>query len=629
MKFCKIFNIQQGERQLSDERYISVKQLSSFLKDKDSSFTNKHFRRTLQSYKGGISIINGTDVVPVKSVLRYCFNHEQSKGCSFVCNSVQQEILKLNDAERYVVSSLDIYRLIAKTKFYNIDVDHIHVQNSETDENDTPSLLTEHKGHFTSDEWSKIVWFERHFSKHLDFLEQGYDAIVNLKYSKFQSLLSIKDCCDQLRNIISLDLKTREERIAKAEELSKAELNAKEKHLAHRLDVDVLSLVRTYCGEDVKAVVTFDTVNSQRHNTIQLAIATTDLQHDLADLCKTIYYHAAKRHNVHIECIYVTCEDGLKPFINGPNPARFRLRDAVESNKLTGIVYKWSTDEELYETSQELNVTRKCESCYETQVIKPLTISGFEVTSEWFNEVPIEVQLLLGVFINRKSLKHAPKKDAFLTQKLTKVHSVYDQLLNIYNRNYIGISQKANTNELLVEYKSINSVFDITSAAGTTSSLTHAEQSIKQMADEDMCYFNTYLKEHPLTYQAFNGAEKSAVSLRGCHCILMFDNLVRWTIKRNKTREDCRNNQLCTLPITLQGLPLDSDITSEWHGEDCDGSENCQCKQPVSLGREDIKRTLLELNPNETASHEQFNRLMTWSCSLLWKNVTGHLFFFS
>ena len=371
--------------------------------------------------------------------------------------------------------------------------------------------------------------------------------------------------------------------------------------------------MRNYCGEAVRAAVTFDTVNSRRYNTLQVTIAidTTDFQQDLGDLCKSIYYHVAKRHNVHIESIYITRENGLDSFINGPNPARFRLRATIESQGITGLVYQWSDDRELQETIDELPESRKCETCYESLAIKPLSVNDFRITTEWLNEMPIEVQLLLGVFVNGNSLRRAPKKDIFLSQKLTKLHNVYDQLLNIYNKNYLGVSQKANTNELLVEYKSINSVFDITSAAGTTSSLSHAEERIRKMADDDMCYFNTYLKEHPLAYQALNGIEKTTVSLRACHCILMFDNLVRWTFKRNKARDDCSNNQICTLPITLQGLPQDSAITSEWHDENCDGTEDCQCKQPINLGKDDIKRTLLELNQDEAASHEQFSRFMT------------------
>ena len=95
MKFTKIFDTFLCDSQTSNGRYIF-----NISKDKDQSFTIKNVRRTLQSYKGGISVINGIDAIPAKSVLRYCFNHEQSDGCKFVCDSVLQELLKLNDEER-------------------------------------------------------------------------------------------------------------------------------------------------------------------------------------------------------------------------------------------------------------------------------------------------------------------------------------------------------------------------------------------------------------------------------------------------------------------------------------------------------------------------------------------------
>ena len=207
IKFTKIFEILKDESQETDDRYISFRQFSTFVKD----ISKKNFRRTLQSYPGGIPVVNGVDVIPVKSVIRYCFNQDQSKSCSVVCDSVQKAILKLNDADRYIDSSLDIYRLIAKTKFYSIDIDHIRNNAThDTDQNDIPSLVKEHKGNFTKEEWDKIIWFEHHFSKTQDVMKESYDEIVKLKYAKFQSLLSIKECCEQLRSIISLDMKTRE-----------------------------------------------------------------------------------------------------------------------------------------------------------------------------------------------------------------------------------------------------------------------------------------------------------------------------------------------------------------------------------------------------------------------------------
>ena len=65
--------------------------------------------------------------------------------------------------------------------------------------------------------------------------------------------------------------------------------------------------------------------------------------------------------------------------------------------------------------------------------------------------------------MNKISPKKASNKMSFLGHKLETLIGLYDNLLNVYmyNRDLIGTFQKVNTNELLVEYENVNSVFDI------------------------------------------------------------------------------------------------------------------------------------------------------------------------
>ena len=87
------------------------------------------------------------------------------------------------------------------------------------------------------------------------------------------------------------------------------------------------------------------------------------------------------------------------------------------------------TDEdfdELRETETDNSDADKCEACYKISKLKPLTINGFNVVQEWLCEVPIEIQMLLEVFINKNSLKHAANRKAFVGKKLNKVHTIYD-----------------------------------------------------------------------------------------------------------------------------------------------------------------------------------------------------------
>ena len=106
---------------------------------------------------------------------------------------------------------------------------------------------------------------------------------------------------------------------------------------------------------------------------------------------------------------------------------------------------KWFTDDELRETESG-SAADQCKACFKVSKLKPLANNGFDVIHEWLFEVPIEVLILLELFINKKSLRTAPNRQAFVQKKLNKAHTIYDQLWNVDKRNYFGIQQKTNTN---------------------------------------------------------------------------------------------------------------------------------------------------------------------------------------
>ena len=98
------------------------------------------------------------------------------------------------------------------------------------------------------------------------------------------------------------------------------------------------------------------------------------------------------------------------------------------------------------------------------------------------------------------------------------------------------------------------------------------------------------MKRHELAYDTAAGEVLTNVSLRQCHPILMLDNLVRFSDKPGKpnikTNPGVRGNQLCTLPLTIQGLP--DRIVEQWHEPDCLQTVDCHCKQSQTLSRQDV-----------------------------------------
>ena len=347
----------------------------------------------------------------------------------------------------------------------------------------------------------------------------------------------------------------------------------------------------------------------------------------------SVILYIKNKHNVQLEKVYVFPSGSVSGYKIGDSIQRFHLRDDVLVGSLSEkCINSWYA-QDLIDYEEVDNIDTKCSACYDPDLPKPLSPKGFNILEEWYLETPVETQILFDGFINRKSFQRSSSPYDYLHKKFEKLYLVYDILLNVHNKHFTGVLQEANTQELLTEYRNIKTVFDVTSSAGATTSLVVAERKLQKRSDQDLCYFNTYLKRHKLSYQSITGEEEKEISLRECHLILLLDNLVKCTFKKTTAakRGDALTNQMCTLPITLQGFPEDSAITEAWHTAECDGSANCLCKQSVILTEVDIDDVLINHSPDEQRTYRQFETLMAWGNKQLWANMTGitmHVFSF-
>ncbi|CAC5362525.1 unnamed protein product [Mytilus coruscus] len=156
-----------------------------------------------------------------------------------------------------------------------------------------------------------------------------------------------------------------------------------------------------------------------------------------------------------------------------------------------------------------------------------------------------------------------------------------------------------NTEELIVNYHSISTVFDVTTQSGITKSLKSATRWLQARSDLDKRYYDAYLKHYSLEHQDPQGeVSKMEVCMRDCYNIVYLDNLVRWSIHADPDPGKNRTSQICTLPITIKGLPKQSYIIKSWHQEDCDLLVNCNCMQQIKLGKDQCK-LLLEYEDKE------------------------------
>lgn len=628
MKFSKLFHIFKDDQISSEDHLIFFDDFFNTLKRTEKTIRKFNLKRSLQRYRGGVKSVGEKDVISILSVLQYCFQQlDSSEACHKIVKQVEQELLYgKTDENSYISSSLDLYQLISKTKFHDTSIlfNSLHV-----DECNIQTLVIEHKIHFNPDEWRKICWFEKHFSKSVELIihELDFEEVLRLKYGKFQSVLSFKECSKTWLQISCQQIKDKAYRYDTAEKLSQVEIIADKRHIPLIIDNEIKSLFQEYSHDQIQHVICFDVVKSVINNCIQtvIGINADQFHEENVDLCKRVFYSVNRRHGVNIEKIYFLHENSLNTYINEEIVSRFSLRDAIETNSITTeIIYEWCAGS-LCADAEKNDDSNACDTCFNTTVTKPLSIESFQLLHEWYLEIPIETQLLFESFINKESLRKSKTPEKYYQQRLEKLYGTYDVLLNLFNKNFIGIFQQANTNELLIDYKAIRSVFDITSSSGTTTSLSTGETKLKQRANDDLCYFNTYIKAHELLYKTVTHDTRKNVSLRQCHLILMLDNLVRLRKVGNPDRGEIRSDPMCTLPITLQGLPLDSFITDDWHLPECDGSLQCSCKNAEHLRPDDIKKVLLEPQNNEQTLYSQFFRLMTWGNKELWKKLPGKI----
>ena len=331
-----------------------------------------------------------------------------------------------------------------------------------------------------------------------------------------------------------------------------------------------------------------------------------------------------RHHDVLLEHVYFAHTAELQKFKYDGYFSRFALRDSIVEKTFRNFAFQWDgTDFCLdnlndYEDQEDI-----CSTCFSSAKSQPLSMQSFNIIQEWFLDVPVESQMLLEQFISYRSSIRSKIPDQFLRQKLEKLYQIFDSLMHISNKMFVGIFQQSNTDVLLIEYKNINSVFRITSGAGITLSLDAAEEKLRTKAEDDLLYYNAFLKKHALTYCTAAGEVTTTLSLRQCHPILMLDNLVRFTYVKNPNPGATTSNQLCTLPITVQGLPKDASITEQWHKDDCTHTSNCPCKQPTPLKKEDVNRVLLKLSHRERDVKSQFSQLMAWGYTQLWRHMTG------
>ena len=238
--------------------------------------------------------------------------------------------------------------------------------------------------------------------------------------------------------------------------------------------------------------------------------------------------------------------------------------------------------------------------------------------------VPLRMQIKFEFFITKESLysKDEDGRIEFVKKKIRKLLVQFEGLMKIKDKKYTGVLQELHTKLLMMGYHDINTVFQIGSDTCSTLSLSKADQMLKSESEPNLCHFNVYLKKNPLAYVSGGKPVTRRIGLRDCHNTVNLDNFVRLNWKRDPTPGESRSSQVCTIPITIGGVPKDADICQSWHSQDCDQNHpECSCKVEVPLNKDDFLHKILNLLPEEKEVLGRFKKLSTWKVAIDWKTI--------
>ena len=593
----------------------------------DKDLLRSNLLREVQRFKDKTISVDNKTAIPLKIAIGYIFRHcDDFNFCSKIAQAIETKLYKGNESNEN--SILNIYKDVADQPFKDNLFENIYQYEALSH---VSSVYECHKEDFTESQWKKILFFEHHFS--LTYPDGPYE--LHEEITKRQNFLEYLQIALKYASITMREsekaFSRRRLRKTATDVENSVEIIAGSIHLPSVIEGQMYRYMTEKHPNKIQTVAVADIDSSKTLNCVQVYV---EIDESVNALETTLFQQVAEdistflcnKHALNAHTVLFFDKGAFSPYLVQSNVARFTLRDDILTRKVVDkTVFSWRPQASLSQNEPTAShIIEKCEACYIEDLPAPLDIARFDCVTEWLLDVPLSIQIFMEAFLNKDSFKRAVNAKQLLQSKLEKLYLTYDILLNTYNKKYFGLLQEANTKELVMNFQNVSTVFSITSESGITMSLPAAEKKMKTIAVDDLRYYNTFLKRHPFTYNTQKGEAECLVSLRQCHLILMMDNLVRLKTREDsiRCRGDSRTHQLCTLPITIQGIPKDCAEVKKWHDSNiCDGSTKCQCKEKVKLPGETVKQVLIDLNEKEGEAMGLFQSLCTWGHPQIWKTI--------
>ena len=585
----------------------------------------------MERYDSGVIVENATLKLNTTALYRYMFHHyDDFKICKTVCDellSTRQSKYK----DTSPTSTFDLYSEIAKhdlfSKLYYSNI----CGQLQLDSLNIPSLQEQYKANFEPESWAKIKLFEWHFSKFISENLVSYGKLQERKLKFFKLCQDLKSNGDIVNNDCRKTLQVNKKRKAAGEALSGIVLDLDLKHRREIIEKEIKDLLSEHAETfEAARIICFDCSPKCTHSRgLHICIEAKPSHEYFDDVSVLIRAHIQKKHFIYVPVLIFLQENSI-------SSQRFSVRDQLESGKLSDHVHT-----ALVETKSPLddeiptdlfigsNICRSCFLTVEKHVEDPLDVDHFSICHEWGLHTPLPVQIFLeAAFINKDSIKNSQSPELYIG-KLLSLYSSFEACQSILNKKHNSLLQEIRTDDLMINFHNITDVFSLTAATHITQSLRTGDRRLRRASDPDFCYYNTYLKKHPLMYTNVDEAEQllHSIDLRKCHLIFCVDNLVGLTMKNDPPPGVKRSNQICTLPITVIGVPQDAAITQRWHQPHCHFSTACNCKDPSTLSKTDVDRVLLTRSHEEEEAWQSFQISATWGLRSFWNNLVKSTLF--
>ena len=529
------------------------------------------------------------------------------------------------------MSTLNLYRTLIETKI----LDDLAEDYSQDLVSEPRFLVSDYQSitEFTENgNWAKILLFEDQFQSYCTVTERtNYETVIKKKWEFLNLCKEMKASGLACNKMASIACQKNTARRHAADVLEGISVNISGvKHRPETLEQSVIEECKTFLQIDLsEMVVCLNCTPKCTHETgVHVYIGcggVTDW--NMQEVTTLVLSSLEKNHHVNVVEIHFLSPDLLQTTENN-TMRRFTIRDNMERYRVApGKVLQSYYNKEVMPIDvpeEHLLESQYCAICYRSiseNIRDPLHLDTFDLVHEWNKSVPLPVQAFMKTaFINKASEQTKSDQNNLIQAKLPSLFCTWDGLLNTLNRSYTGLVQILNTDELMVNYHNITTVFNITSLTGVTTILRTGNRRLKKKSDDELCYYNTFHKTYPLMYtkQGDDTAKQHQVSLRDCHIIFMMDNLVHLANRTDPCPGEQPTKQVCTLPLTLKGVPADSVEVRSWHVETCDGSPDCECLKPNDLLQTDVKTVLLQLTETEQIATQKLNLHSKWGILCLW-----------